>query len=223
MKLPARRSFWCVALLWQGLVLGTASVTAGTIPHLPASAIRDPFAVSLACLYGGVGLYVLGLVALTIRYVQRRWPFEPHALLRVEPSALLTEVARAAHQADLDALEEHVTRDARLLIFASLLAGVGAGLLGLLRRADLAGPLQLATAIPIGVLAGLVHVRRRPGVGAAMLITYLLVCFAVLIAALSYARGSLYAKEDVLGGFAAIAVVTTMVAVLVGTADVDAL
>jgi len=195
-KPPPARSPSTLLLYWQGLVLGTCSVAATAAPHMGQVSLLgglSPGLLAEVCLLAGVGAYLLGVIALLVRLRQRAWPCEP-----AEEGA-----------------PRHPTQHALVLLGGALLAGVGTGLMGLLQEFDAAGPIQIATAEPLGLLAAVVLARRSWLLSAGAIVLFQGTTCAVLYAALDYARGRPYTSDDVLAVSGALVGVALVVATLV--------
>lgn len=199
---PAR-SLCCLILYWQGLVLGTCSVAAAAAPYAGQVSLLSELPSRLlaeVCLIAGVGTYLVGVVALLVRYRQRAWPCEPAA-------------ADAAG---------HPTHHPLVLLGGALVAGVGTGLMGLLQEFDAAGPIQVATAEPLGLIAAVAFARRSWLLSAGMVVLFQATTCGVLYAALGYARGRAYTNDDVLAVSGGLIVAGLVVgAVLRGVALAD--
>ena len=191
---PAR-SPSSLLLYWQGLVLGTCSVAAAAAPHMGQVSLLgglSPRVLAEVCLLAGVAAYLVGVVALGVRLHQRAWPCEP------------AEQGAAGHP----------SQHALVLLGGALLAGVGTGLMGLLQKFDAAGPIQIATAEPLGLLAAVALARRSWLLSAGMIVLFQGTTCAVLYSALGYARGRPYNNDDVLavsGGLIAAALLVATV------------
>lgn len=166
---PFRASFWCLALLWQGVVLGVSNVLGAWVvgwSRAPLASGMPEINRQLAVSLGGALLYVGGVVFLVLRYRAGQWPFAlPQQAAGAEGPEQIEQSVTAGE------LRPHWTRHEAALIVASLLAGVGAGSTPLLFPAGIP-QLSYLLGMLTGIVAGVVWARRP--LGLAMLIVFFL-------------------------------------------------